>query len=461
MPNQETISARKTSGWKQSTSNFDIYESGVIDTLGRKFVYNVNTKTGARDVYEYGVLGNRLVMNISADGTVTKGERYADLEQRGGASYIANLKANSGAKAKEVVSAKAPAETKELLNKTKEYSGIQNKAPETGTPEQESGSNNSATESKPLTPEEVSKITTVGQRKAKEYPAILRYPEKITGDYIQIQLIEYRKSGLQTPEKGKGFGIIGQEQRETNLLSTVLLPIQSGITDSSSVDWGQGELNPLTAQFAGLAYGTIASSGTGGNPFATFGAGLEAIAGNLTSKDASPELRQMLINYFTQQAMGGQVQNLLSRTAGAAINNNLELLFSGPQLRSFTFTFRLTPRNSTETKNIKEIIRLFKREMQPEVTPSQLFLLAPNIFKIKYMNTTKDSKSAVQHPYLNRIKKCALKDFSVNYTPDGQYMTYLQDSSMTAYELNMTFAEIDPVYANDYDEGEGATGMGY
>ena len=460
MPNQETISARKTSGWKQSQSNFDVYESGIIDTLGRKFVYNVNTKTGARDIYEYGVLGNKLVMNVSADGTVTKGERYADLEQRGGASYITNLKANSAAKAKEIVSAKAPAEVKEQLTRTKEYNGIQNKAPETGTSEQQSG-NNSASDSNTLTPEELAKITVVPQRKTVSYPPILKYPEKITGDYIQIQLIEYRKSGLQTPEKGKGFGLIGQEQRETNLLSTVLLPIQSGITDSASVDWGQGEINPLTAQFAGLAYGTIASSGSGGNPFATFGAGLEAIAGNLTSKDSSPELRQMLINYFTQQAMGGQVQNLLSRTAGAAINNNLELLFSGPQLRSFTFTFRLTPRNNRETKAIKDIIRLFKREMQPEVTPSQLFLLAPNIFKIKYMSTKNNSNSAVQHPYLNRIKKCALKDFSVNYTPDGQYMTYLEDSSMTAYELNMTFAEIDPVYANDYDEGEGATGMGY
>jgi hypothetical protein len=57
---------------------------------------------------------------------------------------------------------------------------------------------------------------------------------------------------------------------------------------------------------------------------------------------------------------------------------------------------------------------------------------------------------------------CALKDFSVSYTPDGSYMTYSENSSMTAYELSMTFAEISPIYKQDYtDSEEGQLGMGW
>jgi hypothetical protein len=457
MPNSETIAARNTTGWKQSQQNFDVYESGIISTLGRKFVYHVNVTTGSRDIYEYGLLGNKLVMNVSADGRVTKGERYQELSERGGSSFITNLKANSGAKSKEVISAKSTPETKQKLQQTSEYGGINNRAAETGPQEQKSGQESAgdSAESRPLTQEEINKLSNIGQRKKVNYPPILKYPEKLSGDHIRIQLIEYKKSGLQSPEGG--FGLIQQEKRETSLLSTILLPIQSGISDASSVDWGQGEINPLTAQFAGLAYGTIASGANGvGESIKTFGAGLQDIAGKFLAKENSPEIRQLIVNYFTQQAMQGQVQNLLSRTSGAAINNNVELLFAGPQLRSFTFTFRLTPRNTTESASIKSIIRLFKREMQPEITPSQLFLLAPNIFKIKYIKS-----GGEDHPFLNRIKKCALKDFSVNYTPDGQYMTYNTDASMTSYEMNLTFAEIDPIYSNDYDEGEGKTGMGY
>jgi hypothetical protein len=41
-------------------------------------------------------------------------------------------------------------------------------------------------------------------------------------------------------------------------------------------------------------------------------------------------------------------------------------------------------------------------------------------------------------------------------------MTYAENSSMTAYELNMTFAEISPIYKQDYtDSEEGLLGMGW
>jgi hypothetical protein len=33
--------------------------------------------------------------------------------------------------------------------------------------------------------------------------------------------------------------------------------------------------------------------------------------------------------------------------------------------------------------------------------------------------------------------------------------------SMTQYDLSMTFGEIDPVYAQDYDDDQGKTGMGW
>jgi hypothetical protein len=166
----------------------------------------------------------------------------------------------------------------------------------------------------------------------------------------------------------------------------------------------------------------------------------------------------MITNFFTQQAVS--TPGLLSRTVGGAINNNVELLFNGPTLRSFTFTFRLTPREKKEAESIKKMIRMFKTEMHPSLSPAELFLLAPNIFKLKYM--AKGSGEDKYHPYLNRIKMCALKDFSVSYTPDGSYMTYAENSSMTAYELSMTFAEISPIYKQDYtDSEEGLLGMGW
>jgi hypothetical protein len=296
---------------------------------------------------------------------------------------------------------------------------------------------------------------------------LLVYPvnrKGIGGDYIQFQILKYKKSGLDAPGNVPVIGtrsnvaLVGMEYRENETLATICLPIQSGIVDSMSVNWGDGELNPITAAFANVAYSQISSAGSA-DPAKFFGAAVSNI-NDIGAKfsAADPELRKMMINYFTEKAVGQS--GLLSRTIGGALNNNLELLFNGPMLRSFTFNFRLTPREPKEAEVIKNIIRYFKKSMAPALSQSQLFLLAPNVFKIRYIYTGKGNQ-AENHPYLNRIKVAALRDFSVNYTPDGNYMTYGVDGSMTQYDLSMSFGEIDPIYENDYEQGDGLEGMGW
>lgn len=130
-------------------------------------------------------------------------------------------------------------------------------------------------------------------------------------------------------------------------------------------------------------------------------------------------------------------------------------MFQGPQLRSFTFTFKLTPRNSTEAKIVKDIIKFFKKNMSAKTTGSELFLKAPNVFRIQYLHKNQT------HDGINLIKDCALQSFNVDYTPDGSYMAY-SDGSMFSYNLQLTFMELLPIYSKDYDSGLGSShSIGY
>jgi hypothetical protein len=277
------------------------------------------------------------------------------------------------------------------------------------------------------------------------------------GDFLHIEMRTYQKSGFQSAPGS--LTVTRMEDRKHTRLADVYLPIQSGIVDAISVDWGNGELNPITAQFANIAMGTMVEAGKGDLGKAAAKAGeLSMDAAQLLLGSANSDMQKLLTNYFTEKAVG--TPGLISRSIGGAINNNLELLFNGPTLRSFTFNFKLTPREKAEADVIKKIIRLFKRGMSPALSKSGLFLSAPNVFKIKYIYTGKGDKNE-PHPYLNRIKVAALRDFSVNYTPDGNFMTYADGGSMTQYDLSMTFGEIDPVYADDYDDEQGKTGMGW
>jgi hypothetical protein len=237
------------------------------------------------------------------------------------------------------------------------------------------------------------------------------------------------------------------KNKNQNILTTLTLPMPSGgITDRNSVDWGSSQLNPVEAAFADTAMAMIAGGGE---------AGANAAGKNLQAATANKDVTTALIAIkASEAALGGT--GLLSRVAGLAVDSSLELLFNGPSLREFSFSFKMTPRSKNEAQMVRSIIRTFKQAMSVKRSESVLLLKSPHTFRISYLTSTKD------HPYLNRFKECALTNCSVNYTPDGQYMSYDDSSpdgrSMTAYELSLSFNELEPIFDDDYETMEGAKG---
>jgi len=135
----------------------------------------------------------------------------------------------------------------------------------------------------------------------------------------------------------------------------------------------------------------------------------------------------------------------MQRATGQVINPNMELLFGGPVLRDFSFTFNFTARSSAEGRTILKILRFFKQGMSPIKTEGNLFLKSPHTFKLEYKNGNKTHKA------LNRFKECALKTCSLQYTPDGNYATF-DDGIMTKYQMTLAFSELEPIFNSDYSE---------
>ena len=151
---------------------------------------------------------------------------------------------------------------------------------------------------------------------------------------------------------------------------------------------------------------------------------------------------------LTKQATGGSI---LTRATGAVINPNMELLFQGPQLRTFGLSWKMSPRDYEESEMIKKIIRMFKQSQAVKRTESMLFLKSPNTYKLRYLTAR-----GRDHSFLPKIKECALTGCSINYTPDGNYQTY-ENSSMVAYEMTLSFNELEPIYHDDYTKLDGDT----
>jgi|LakMenEpi03Aug12_release.lakeMendotaPanAssembly.Ray.scaffolds.fasta_scaffold25436_9 hypothetical protein len=276
----------------------------------------------------------------------------------------------------------------------------------------------------------------------------LRYPFKLnldTQDCIQFKMFRYvgRSLGAISEETIGNTKISGPgatTRRGTEIVGTVTLPIQPSISDSNGVEWGGTPLNPIQAYAASIARGAMDENGSVADLASDiFG----KVSQNLKELKNNKDLQNAFKLYLAQEAVG--IQGLLSRTTGAILNPNLELLFNGPTLRNFNFTFRLSPRSAKEAENVKKIIRFFKQGMSVKTSNTTVFLKAPNIFQIKYISGSKD------HPSLNRIKDCALLGCDVDYTPDGTYMTFNDSGkTMTSYQLTLRFGELEPIYEDDY-----------
>lgn len=279
-------------------------------------------------------------------------------------------------------------------------------------------------------------------------PENLRYPltrNDASQDHIQFTMIRYGARSLSaisadTIANTAISGPLAQPRTEEKINGTVTLPIQPSISDSNGVDWGGANMNPVEAYFASMSRGAMEQSGSVTD---VLGSLLGKVQQNLKELSGNNDLQNALKLYLTQEAVG--VQGLLSRTTGAILNPNLELLFDRPTLRPFNFTFRLSPRSKEEAENVRRIIRFFKQGMSVKTSNTAVFLKAPNVFDIKYLSGTKD------HQSLNRIKRCALLGCDVDYTPDGTYMTFNDEAkTMTSYQLTLRFSELEPVYEDDY-----------
>ena len=270
---------------------------------------------------------------------------------------------------------------------------------------------------------------------------VYRYPLNIPDlgyDFIKITAYEYVASGLPTP---------GRRRNPRRLLNRplerIILPMQPNLSETNSVDWGRDTMNAIQAAGAQAAMSAIGDLSK--VDMTALGNTANETMGNLKKMINDPNAGPFIKAYFAGQAVG--VNNATARATGTVINPNLELLFSGPRLRTFNFNFTFTPRSTKEAREVKKIIKTFKRNMAPQRSPSNLFLKTPRIFQLEYIYNDTDR----QHPFLNKFKPCAMTNFSVNYTPDGSYMTYGDDGSLTSYAVTMAFGELEPIYADEID----------
>lgn len=299
----------------------------------------------------------------------------------------------------------------------------------------------------------------------------LRYPldayntSTFTQDHMIIEMFSYNPpqsnlfgSGGATPAEVLTQGL----PRNTNLKDfrgLVKLPIPNQLAFTNGVNWGADSANAFTA----AAFGTAAKSAQallGGN---FFGAANQvgqdllgaagALLGNAGQGTATGTLLTALAAKYGLGKLGINVDpnQFIARASGNAINPNLELLFNGPKLRDFEFNFEFAPNSKDEAKEVRRIMRFFRRGMMPRRGDdgNLIFLGSPDVFRIRYRTGDQRIRG------LNIFKICALTECTIDFAPQGEYQSYNDPnagSQPVLSTMTLNFTELTPIFAEDYDQ---------
>ena len=262
---------------------------------------------------------------------------------------------------------------------------------------------------------------------------------------------KYRKNSRYSEQNVAGDGVINSSKP----LGSIFLPMPKA-TDVNGVEWGKSELT-----ISGLAALGGANLLTAGGKF--LARTEEEMQNDKAARDllvnrreidgsGATEMGSALYTQGMSKLAGGvfgvelDADTVLARQGGRVLNPNAEMLFQGPVIRDFAFSFLMIARSQKEGDEIRKILRFLKLGMAPKYRTTT-YLKAPDVFTLEYKNGKgKDDLLRTVNQF--NPGGLALTTMNVDYAPNGYWSAY-RDSQPVILKMDLNFTELRPIYEGD------------
>ena len=324
-------------------------------------------------------------------------------------------------------------------------------------------------------PSELSNLTSFDKNNsANTYASYgqLRWPLTEQHDFLQIDVVEFQKTGdLQfevtqsnttvTQTEGESaiqFDPISnisdgtflsntQSKTKANVKERVLLPIPANVNyqDNPKYNEGSGIAGKILPSLAKQ----IANDASAGN-----------IASTLQTAAAAGSQGIVMSILDKLPGLGGGAAQFTQNGFGKILNPYVEQVFGGVGMRTFNFNWKLVPRNDAETRAIKNILQVLRGRSLPDYAAklglssnsgsldsgniSDRWLTVPHVFRLHWKNG--DNGQRIDS--LPKIKPCVMTDVQINYTPDNIWATY-EGANPVAYDMTLGFTETEIITSQE------------
>jgi hypothetical protein len=181
--------------------------------------------------------------------------------------------------------------------------------------------------------------------------------------------------------------------------------------------------------------------------------GLGSFVSQLTSGDNGDLAKLAGVQLASKfGSFGAEAQAASKLAGGVTLNPNSRILFKQPNIREFTFAFKMIAKSKKEAREINEIIKLLRTELYPdEITANvgdasiSLGYKFPNKFNIAF------EYDGDKIPGLAKIKPCYLRDVSTTF--NASQMAMHEDGNFMEVDMTLSFQETKALVRKDVSEG--------
>jgi hypothetical protein len=261
--------------------------------------------------------------------------------------------------------------------------------------------------------------------------AYLKYPAQLPPDFIVLTPSPYSARGASNANKRKGLDY-----------APIALPIPDLPNMVSQQKYGNisGALNNVIASTLGNVYTGIDPA----NGAFDADAMVERIRQS-TENMVAPVVREQgaALAGHLSGINGPMFQTLAS---GEITNPGIELLYSGPTLRTFAMNWTFAPKDAREAEDVHEIVRRLKQHHLPSKNDNAPGMLqVPSVFDIKIMVNGKEAE------FYQKFFTCSLESIAVKQDSGGYHFT-LPNGEPVLSGMSLVFREQKITTADDFSE---------
>ena len=319
-----------------------------------------------------------------------------------------------------------------------------------------------------------------------------------TVDYLKMQ--RFRVDYENNPSGYGGQNLPGANANPILQGSPCYLAMPPSLTASYSASYNQvemGQIGVLAGQIAGQIAGGVGASGDKATQIT---GALQAAAGSLVEEAAFSAGASMVsaVADMAGTKMGASGQDFQALTKGRVMNPFTEQVFNGIGFRNHEFGFKMLARSYKEAQSILSIIKYLKKGMLPKMSQGQQmsivkddegeissmsafvanpdnqvasystagrYLEVPDRYMLTFVRHDGEMNKINDLPHY-KFQPCVMTACSVNYTPDGQYVSFkdaitslkdIKDGGdqifVPAVDVSLSFAETKFITQGDIDAG--------